>query len=175
LFLEAYVNTDKLNRFWLAATFLLIIIIVASGLSIWVRRDQGQPISISSATTPQIQGEVYIEGAVAKPGTYPLQAGESIDGLIQASGGADENADFSRVQVYIPRRGETAPAQKIDINQADAWLLQALPGIGQVRAQAIIDYRQQNGPFRSIEELTQVPGISESNFRNVKNLITAGK
>ncbi len=62
--------------------------------------------------------------------------------------------------------------QKIDINRAEAWLLQALPGIGETRAQAIIDYRRQNGPFQSINELTKVSGIGAATLDSIKDLIT---
>lgn len=65
--------------------------------------------------------------------------------------------------------------QKIDINRADIWLLQALPNIGEVRAKAIVDYRLQNGPYHAIEDLTKVPGVSISTFEKIKNLITVSE
>jgi comEA protein len=68
---------------------------------------------------------------------------------------------------------ETEP-QKIDINRAEAWLLEALPGIGPAKAQAIIDYRQQKGGFGHIAEITEVPGIGQDIYDNIKNLITVG-
>jgi comEA protein len=64
--------------------------------------------------------------------------------------------------------------QKIDINRAEAWLLEALPGIGPSKAQAIIDYRQQNGGFGHIAEITEVPGIGQDIYENIKDLITVG-
>jgi comEA protein len=64
--------------------------------------------------------------------------------------------------------------QKIDINRAEAWLLEALPGIGPSKAQAIIDYRQQNGGFGHIAEITEVPGISKTMYENLRDLITIG-
>ena len=167
-------NKDKLNQFWLAATFILIIIILASSLTIWLRRDKGQPLLISPPPASQIQEEVFIEGAVVNPGKYALQPGDNIESLIQAAGGVDENADLTRVQFFVPRLGEDQPVQKININLAEEWLLEALPGIGQARAKAIIDYRQQNGPFHNIEELTKVPGISDSIFKDLKEFISIG-
>ena len=62
--------------------------------------------------------------------------------------------------------------QKVDINRAETWLLAALPGIGEARAQAIIDYRQRYGPFRDINELLKVPGIGDTIFEGIKRLIT---
>jgi comEA protein len=73
--------------------------------------------------------------------------------------------------------GEVSQAsqpQKIDINRAEAWLLEALPGIGPVKAQAIIDYRQQNGYFSDISEVLNVPGIGKTIYEQIKDLITVG-
>jgi competence ComEA-like helix-hairpin-helix protein len=65
-----------------------------------------------------------------------------------------------------------APGQKIDINLADSWLLEALPGIGTVKAGAIIDYRNQHGPFARTEDILNVPGITSSTFQQIKDLIS---
>ncbi len=64
--------------------------------------------------------------------------------------------------------------QKIDINRAEAWLLEALPGIGPSKAQAIIDYREQDGGFSDIIEITEVPGISMSMYEGMRDYITVG-
>ncbi|MHB1420800.1 MAG: ComEA family DNA-binding protein [Bacillota bacterium] len=74
--------------------------------------------------------------------------------------------------------GGTASAQgdisgAININLATVDELdQGLPGIGKVLAQRIVDYRQQNGPFRSIEEITSVSGIGDAKFGQIKDLIS---
>jgi comEA protein len=68
----------------------------------------------------------------------------------------------------------TEQPQKIDINRAKAWLLEALPGIGPSKAQAIIDYRQQNGGFKHITEITRVEGIGPAIYEQIKDLITVG-
>ena len=52
------------------------------------------------------------------------------------------------------------------------WLLEALPGIGETRAQAIVDYRNENGPFKRIEDLLQVKGIGEGTLDKIKDYIT---
>ena len=64
--------------------------------------------------------------------------------------------------------------QKIDINRAEAWLLEALPGIGPSKAQAIIAYRQQNGGFSDISEILDVEGIGQDIYEDIYNLITVG-
>jgi competence protein ComEA len=62
----------------------------------------------------------------------------------------------------------------IDINAASAQELEALPAIGPVTAQAIVDYRLANGPFRSIEDIVDVKGIGQATLDKIRNLITAG-
>ena len=67
---------------------------------------------------------------------------------------------------------ETQSSQKIDINRAEAWLLEALPGIGQTRAQAIVDYRNENGPFKRIKDLLKVEGIGQGTLDGIEGFIT---
>ena len=73
---------------------------------------------------------------------------------------------------------ETVPAETVsfpvNINTADADTLTALPGIGQVLAKRILAYRTQNGPFRAIEEITNVEGIGEKKAEAILELITVG-
>jgi competence protein ComEA len=166
---------DKLSRFWLLVTGILILIIIGSSITIGLRHDNGQPIQIIPPDEVQFEGLIYVEGSVISPGTYPFQSGDTFGSLIQASGGTDSNADFSRIQLYIPGLDSNQQSQKIDINRADSWLLQALPGIGEVRALAIIDYRQQNGHFHCIEDITNVSEINESTFEKIRPLITVAE
>jgi competence protein ComEA len=164
-------SSEAVNKLWLIATGILILIIIVSSLLIRVRLNGGQPVEISAPHPSDFQGEIYISGAISHPGIYPLRAGDSIEGLIEASGGTVAEADLSCLNLYVPEMGgETT--QKIDINRAEAWLLEALPDIGAGRAQDIIKYRLQNGPFHITEEITQVPGIGQSTFEKIKNLIT---
>ena len=68
----------------------------------------------------------------------------------------------------------TPGRQLIDINWASVEVLESLPGIGEVKAQAIETYRTENGPFRYIYELLQVPGIGAKTLEGLKDLITVG-
>ncbi|GAB4322832.1 MAG: hypothetical protein Kow0059_18040 [Candidatus Sumerlaeia bacterium] len=84
-----------------------------------------------------------------------------------------------RVAVHIEQlepvvQPQGADADKININTATAAELDTLPGIGPAYAERIIQHRQQNGPFKSIEDLRQVKGIGEKTFENIRNLITVG-
>jgi len=168
-------TAEKTTRLWLLATFLLIAIIIISSLVIWLKRDKGQPIVISDPVIENFHGNIYIDGAVNNPGLYPFKDTDNLAGLIRASGGAASDADMSAVNLHIPSTYDTFESQKIDINQAEAWLLQALPDIGQTKAQAIIDDRLKNGLFRNISEITRVPGISAATFEKIKGLISVSE
>lgn len=75
------------------------------------------------------------------------------------------------VQLSAEIEVEQAP-QLININRAAAFELELLPGIGPVKAKAIVDYRRQHGPFASIESLQDVPGIGPATYENLENFIT---
>jgi len=168
------VTTSKFSKYWTLIIILLVAIIAIGGIVVWSRYSQSQPIEISISKPPsqELQGEIYIGGAVISSGFYPLRAGDSIEALIQAAGGTTTSADLTRLKLYIPQTGEKQEPQKINLNRAEAWLLEALPGIGEVKARAIIDYRQQNGPFHNINELTKVKGIGAITYEKIKHLIT---
>ena len=162
----------KSTKYWTLIIILLIVIIIIGSLVTWSRYNRSQPIEISLPTPQELQGEIYIGGAVNNPGFYPFKAGDTVDGIIRAAGGTTAEADFSQLKLYISRIAEEELPQKVNLNRAEAWLLQALPGIGEVRAQAIIDYRQQNGRFRHTNELIKVEGIGTTTYEGIEYLIT---
>ena len=165
-------TAGKINRLWTLITVFLIVVIIIGGIIAWQKYSPPQPVEISLPPSPEFQGEVYLGGAVSNPGFYPLKSQDSIEALIQAAGGTTDDADLTGLKIYIPRVGEEQQPQKIDINRAEAWLLEALPGIGQSKAQAIIDYRRQNGGFSNITEITEVQGIGPAIYEEIKDLIT---
>ena len=166
-------TTSKFSRYWTVITILLVAIIAIGGMVVWSRYGQSRPIEISISEPPseELQGEIYIGDAVINPGFYPLKAGDSIEALIQAAGGTTISADLTQLKLCIPQAGEEGP-QKININRAEVWLLEALPGIGETLAQRIVDYRQRNGPFRNTKELINVEGIGATTYEKIKQLIT---
>ena len=163
---------DKSSQFWILITVLLIASIIIGGIIAWVKYSPSHPIEISLPASQEIQTEIYLGGAVASPGFYPLKLGDSIETLIQAAGGITDDADLTQLQLYFPQLGEETPPQKIDLNRAEAWLLEALPGIGESKAQAIIAYRQQHGGFDNITELIEVEGIGPAIYEQIKDLVT---
>lgn len=75
-----------------------------------------------------------------------------------------------------PAMAPSAPADgaKVNINSADEAELMAVKGIGKAKAKAIIEYRQKNGPFKSVDDLTKVKGIKEKSLQKFKNQLTIG-
>jgi competence protein ComEA len=161
------------DRFYLFAILFLVVAAIAGGVMLAVQHSRNQPVEIvlSQIEPPELSGEIYIGGAVANPGIYPLKEGDTLQVLL-SNAGVEPDADLSRIEIHIPRKGEQQSPQKIDINRAELWLLETLPGIGEVLAQRIVDYRSQNGPFRRIEDLLKVSGIGPATFEKIKDYIT---
>ena len=130
--------------------------------------------------TPSEEIEVYVSGEVQRPGVYVLNESARMDDAIEAAGGFTSEADQSAVNLAgILRDGDQVRVYRIDessalinINTADAWLLEALPGIGPSTAEAIIEHRTANGPFESINDLKEVKGIGASTLEKLAGKIT---
>lgn len=153
-------------------TILLLATIAISSIVAWSRYSPSRPVEITIPPAQQVQGRIYIGGAVSNPGFYSLKFGDTIEALILAAGGATDDADFNQLKLYLPQIDEAEQPQKISINRAEAWLLEALPGIGPVLAQRIVDYRNQYGQFNHINELLEVEGIGSATYERIKHLIT---
>ena len=163
--------------------------------------DDGGEVAAEEAETEAESEEdtvvVDVSGAVVNPCVVELPAGSRVQDAIEAAGGLTEDADISSLnratvltdgqKVHVPAVGEeveeedTSSAASTDssstssalvnINTADADELDTLPGIGPVLAQAIIDDREANGSFTSIEDIMRVSGIGEAKYANIKDLI----
>jgi competence protein ComEA len=164
---------SRADRFYLFVTVFLAIAAIAGGVMLVVQHSRSQPMEIvlSQTEPPELSGEVYIGGAVANPGLYSLKEGDTLQTFLSDSG-IEPDADLSHIELYVPREGEYQSPQKIDINRAEPWLLEALPSIGEVLAQRIVDYRSENGLFRRIEDLLKVSGIGEATFEKIEDYIT---
>lgn len=139
--------------------------------------------------------DIYIDisGAIKIPGVYKLKSGDRVQDAIIKSGNLLDNAHKEWIQkklnlastlsdgqkIYIPFESESilglqnqTNANLININQATASELEKLPRIGPAIATKIVEYRQNNGNFNSIEDIKQVPGISESLYQDIASLIS---
>ncbi len=173
-------------------TFLNIVFGILIGLLIagilWLAttsRPEGEPVVLLPTSTPGLL-TVYITGAVATPGVYHLPEGSRIDAVVQAAGGFVEGAEQASVnlaepltdgeQINIPGIVDTSHinAGRVDINTATVTELETLPGIGPTAAQAIVDYRLENGPFQALQDIQNVPGIGPATYDGIKDYITIG-
>jgi competence protein ComEA len=164
---------SRTDRFYLFITVFLVIAVIVGGVMLAIKHSRSQPVEIvlSQTMPPEPSGQVYISGAVASPGIYPAKEGDTLEDILRDAG-IEPDADLSYIKIYLPVEGEKQSPQKIDINRAEPWLLQALPGIGETRAQTIVDYRNKNGPFKRIADLLQVEGIGEGTFEKIRDYIT---
>ena len=143
---------------------------------------------------------VHVCGAVLNPGVYELPADSRIFDAVEAAGGFADGAardalNLARqiedgMKVEVPTEEEARKARetaaagsswepgwteesgKININTAEVSQLTTLSGIGEARAQDIISFREENGPFQSIEDIKKVPGIKDVVFQKIKDEIT---
>ena len=168
-------TTERSVSGWVIVAVLLVLVIIAGAVVIGLKYRGGGPLEISLSTTPPPRGEVYIGGDVGNPGYYPLYEDDDITGLIAAAGGAVNDADDNELELIVSGSDAEESPQLVNINTAAVWLLESLPGIGEVRAQAIVAYREQHGPFRNIYEITNVEGIGPASFEQIRDLITVAE
>jgi competence protein ComEA len=165
----------------------------------------GAPETSAPATTP-VTVTVHVAGQVRSPGVYALPSGGRVADAVVAAGGTAAEADVEQLnlaarvadgeRVYVPRKGETAPAVvaappagagagsgsgsgakvgapagPVDLNTATAEQLEALPGVGPATSKAILAYRSSHGRFRSVTELLEVPGIGPAKLEALRPLV----
>lgn len=154
----------------------------------------------TNATKERAETMIYVDikGAVKVPGIYQLKNQQRIWDALALAGGVSEEADTTQVNyaqkvkdqmiIYVPKKGESvpqsletlqesAPAQqnqeeKINLNTATEAELQTISGIGAKKAQEIIRFRDEQGPFKTVEELKNVPGIGEKTVERLKDMLT---
>ena len=132
---------------------------------------------------------VHVIGAVAKPGVYELETSSRVIDAIEAAGGANEDADLQQVnmarllsdgeQIRVLTAQEAtltsqagAASSLLNLNSATAEQLEELPGVGPALAARIVDWRESNGSFKNVEELSSVSGIGDKLLASVRDLVT---
>ena len=168
-------------------------VLLPVGVFLLLRSSTPEPILIqlpAPAATPA-EVRVYVSGAVQTPGVYQLAQGARVENALQAAGGAMAEADLEQLNqaayledadhVYVPRRGEAAAAATrgtvgkplTDINKASQQELEALPGIGEVRATRIIESRERDGRFHAPLDLLERRIVPASVYEQLKDIVTA--
>jgi competence protein ComEA len=159
----------------------------------------GPPPSSPATSSPAGPIVVHVAGAVARPGLVTLEPDSRAGDAVAAAGGPSDEADLDALnlaaplsdgqRVYVPSLGEVDPAAvpsgpaasvtagstvaagPVDINTATASDLEQLPGVGPATALAIVDDRDRNGPFASVDDLDRVRGIGPAKLDALRELV----
>lgn len=136
---------------------------------------------------------VDVAGAVREPGVYEFAEGDRVIDAIERAGGALAKADLSLLnlaapltdgtQILVPKAGPAVPGGSstvpggagtglLNVNTATATELEGLSGIGEVLAATIVEYRTENGPFASVDDLLDVSGIGPATLDEIRDQIT---
>jgi len=169
------------HRWWLLALGLLMAATVA-GVAVFTARYVSRPHPVEivlAAPDNESPIEVYLSGTGVREGIYTVSEDATLDDILRRAGVIPSEMDPLRIKLsiigaegdpYTPVPEELSG--RININTAGVAELDSLPGIGPAKAQAIIDYRDQNGPFRSVDDLVNVPGIGAKTLETIRDQIT---
>ena len=151
--------------------------------------------ALKAIPAPRARVVVDVVGAVRRPGLYRLRDGDRVSDAVARAGGPTLRADLAAVnlaaplvdgtQVVVPSQPAGAgaagtaaaaapapPPAKVSLSSATVDQLDALPGIGPVTAQKIVDWRTAHGPFRTVAALDDVPGIGPAKVAQLEDLVT---
>ena len=161
--------------------------------NIFVEENESMEVITKKEEKESVKIVVDIKGEIKNPNIYWLEEGCIIEDLINVAGGITEEGDLSKINraqklndhevVIIPNINDkeseieniipsSNDKNKVNINTASINELDTLSGIGPSKAEAIIKYREENGTFKSIEEIKNVTGIGEALFEKFKENIT---
>ncbi|MGW7536391.1 helix-hairpin-helix domain-containing protein [Amycolatopsis sp. NPDC054798] len=181
-----------------ALALLAATAVIAGGLAIFGRSPAAEiapPLPTARAQVPHAPKAsenlvISVVGHVRSPGLVTVPSGSRVADALRAAGGADPGVDLTalnlarkltdgeQLAVGVPAAqapaGSGAAASKIDLNSATAEQLDSLPGVGEVTARRIADWRTQHGGFSSVEQLRDVDGIGESKFEKLREQVTVG-
>ena len=185
------------RRVLVAALVLVFALAVGGRLLLHsdVRTRVPPPVRVAADARKTQVSRLYVDvvGAVRRPGLYRLPQGSRVASAVARAGGATAAAQLELVnlaapladgeQVVVPQRGAAAvaaggagaagptPAGPVHLNTATLEQLDALPGIGAVTAQKILNYRREHGAFGSVDELDAVPGIGPARLEQLRDLV----
>lgn len=172
-----YEKLDKLTAF-------VLVLAIAASVGMYIKSRNREVTAEISTPKSAKRFEVRIDGEVEKPGTYSVTEGSRICDVIYLAGGVTHNADadlmdldaivVADTHIHVPsilidEIPDVVPV--ININTADKDELMIIPGIGEVTAQRIVDYRDVNGAFANSSDIMNVRGIGEKKYSEIKDYI----
>jgi competence protein ComEA len=182
------------RRAVVAGVVALLLLVVAGKLLLRPARPAVPPpvrVAARAGPTPATTLYVNVVGAVRRPGLYRLKDGSRVADAVTRAGGPTAKAQIELLnlaariadgeQIVVPRRGLAGPSVgapggaaatgPVHLNSATLEQLDALPGVGPVTAQKILDYRQQHGAFGSVDELDAIAGIGPARLETLRGLV----
>jgi len=180
---------------------VLGLVVLSAAVGLGIMRGQAQPTQMvqlgesagdtDSASDAAVGGELYVHvlGQVTTPGLYTLDPDARVVDALAAAGGTLDDADLQAVNLArllsdgeqlivpvvgaVPEDGTGTPVGDglIDLNNADQAELETLPRIGPAIAQRIIDWRETNGRFQSVDDLLAVSGIGDKLLAGIRDLV----
>ena len=171
----------KENKYSKYVVFIIVLFIITL---LFVLINDDKVVSAISGYENNYSNEyvVEIKGEVNREGIYSISASARINDLIILANGLKQTADVSGINLaskvtdgmvlHIPAKKQTEEKNKLSLNNATLEQLDELDGIGPSKALAIIEYRETVGPFKKIEDVLNVNGISESIYNKIKDYIT---
>ena len=176
------------RRALVLAAAALVLLVVAGRTLAGAGAASSQPAAAlvpeRAAAAPKLV--VHVAGAVRRPGLYRLAEGKRVADAVARAGGATAPADTASInlaapladgmQVVVPSRvagaAGTAAVGRVSLSSASVAELDALPGIGPVTAQKIVDHRLAHGGFRSVDDLDAIPGIGPVRVEQLRELVS---
>ncbi|WP_439382263.1 helix-hairpin-helix domain-containing protein [Amycolatopsis lexingtonensis] len=186
------------RRWALAGVLAAVVVIVLGSVALFGGRPAPEPLPALPSAKPAAEARaappaglvVSVIGRVRSPGLVTVPSGARVADVLRAVGGAEPGADVSglnlarkvadgeQLAVGVPApaavAGEPAAGGKVDLNASTADQLDTLPGIGEVMAKRIVQWRTDHGGFTKIEQLRDVDGLGESKFEKLREKVTVG-
>jgi competence protein ComEA len=184
---------DRRRALAVGVVVLLVLVVAGNVLLRPTRPAVPPPVRIAAPVARASTARLFVNvvGAVRRPGLYRLKEGSRVADAVIRAGGPTTKAQIELLnlaariadgeQIVVPRRGLANPtaaasggaaaAGPVHLNSATLEQLDALPGVGPVTAQKILDYRQQHGAFGSVDELDAIVGIGPARLEQLRGLV----
>lgn len=185
---------------WLYGAVIGALVILSGAMYMTQTKEAATVITLKDEGAKEVETEaspelmmVYVTGAVATPDVYAVPKDSRLYEIIDIAGGFSPEASkeylnlarmvFDGEQIHVPLEATVEAlgeghghgqgmGSKVSLNQASKEQLMTLKGVGEARAEAIIDYRKRNGPFKRPKDIMNVRGIKEAMYEKIKNDIT---
>ncbi|GAA2776466.1 ComEA family DNA-binding protein [Saccharopolyspora taberi] len=195
--LESRVDPGRAGLIALSVAALVLLGVV--GLTAWTSRPEAEPVPqppvappvlSPTSSSPPAELVVSVVGRVSRPGLVTVRPGDRVADALEQAGGTEPDVDITALnlarrladgeQLYVgvpvppgqPGNSSAGPADKrLDLNTATEEQLDELPGVGEVTAQRIVQWRTENGRFNSVDQLREVGGIGDTRFSRLRDLV----